>query len=187
MSTRNFCNKNASRIYALKAEDEWCYYDVCESIRERLKSKSWEPSGGYDRKADGERIAEKTVEIRIGRHFFVDVRMIAVIRSGYFADANLDWTLEIDGKSYDKGEYDDVEAYDTLMDWFYPNTGFCKMQENNLQRKVNEAIGEMAYELESVYAECSEPLVCVGVFGNGEALYERASNPLGVRQPVHRV
>ena len=181
MSTRNFYNKNASYIYMVKSEDEWSQYNICESVCERLKSKGWEPSGGYDRKADGEIFAEKTVRVRIGRYCYVNVCMLAIIRSGYFADANLEWTLEIDGKSYDKGEYDEVEAYDTLLDWFCPNTGFCKIQTKNLLRKINKAIDEMADELESVYEECSEPLVCIGVFSNGEALYQKASNPLGIR------
>ena len=186
MSTANFHNVNASRIYMVRCEDEFDYDFTKENVLHELKRKGWyayTPSSRNGlRSYPGTIFARKGTEIHIGESY-TSVDICAIIRAGYYADANLDWVIEINGESYDYGEFTLEDAKEHLQDYYpYYSGGFSKMQAKNLLRKIREAVDELTAELESVYESWSEPLVCVGMFGNGEAIYKSASNPLGVRR-----
>lgn len=181
MSTPNFRNVNASRIYATHNED--CE-DTFNNIMCDLKSRGWHPLKKYDDISifyDGNTFMRKDKEVSIGR-FFILVSVVAIIRDGYYDGYNFDWDIEIEGDSFYKasGEYSfgEENAVDMLYNerryGIYYTMGFCRMQAKNLVNKVRCAISELSEELEKVYATYTDQLVCVGIFSNGETIYERA-------------
>lgn len=177
MSTPNFSNINASRIYATHNED---YENVHYNVMSDLENRGWYPIKEYDssnRYYGGRMFMQKDKEVSIGR-FSISVSVKAIIRNGYYDDFNFDWDIEIEGDgSYDvSGEYSfgEEDAANLIYDCTYYTMGFCRMQARNLVSKVRCAISELSEELEKVYACYTDQLVCVGIFSNGEAVYERA-------------
>lgn len=181
MSAPNFYNANASNIFMVSCEDDFSYQDTKDNVSYELEELGWDSV----RKYDGERnypgcvFSEKTKKASIGK-FWVDVTVRAIIRSGYFSDANLDWDIEIDGTEYDLECYNETEALEQLESSYEysENPGFCKMQAKNLVKNVEKAVSELTEELESVYEKYSERLLCLGIFSNGEAIYGKTNNPI---------
>lgn len=180
MSTPNFRNVNASSIYATHNED---YEDTFYNVMCDLKSRGWYPIKEYDSSSiyyDGSMFMQKDKEVSIGR-FSMSVSVKAIIRNGYYDGCNFDWDIEIEGdSSYDvSGEYSfgEEDAASLIYDYQYGTyytMGFCRMQAKNLVSKVKSAISELSEELERVYTCYTDQLVCVIIFSNGEAIYERA-------------
>lgn len=180
MSTPNFRNVNASRIYATHNED---YKNAYYNVMSDLESCGWYPIKEYDssnRYYGGRMFMQKDKEVSISR-FSISVSVKAIIRNGYYDDSNFDWDIEIEGDgSYDvSGEYSfgEKDAANLIYDYQYGTyytMGFCRMQARNLVNKVRCAISELSEELENVYASYTDQLVCVEIFSNGEAVYERA-------------
>lgn len=181
MSAPNFYNANASKIFMVSCDDEFSYDDAKDNVFYDLKSLGWNRIDKWDgeRNYSGCMFSEKSKRVSIGK-FWVDVTVRAIIRSGYFADANFDWDIEIDGTEYDLECYDESEALDSLESSYeyWDNPGFCKIQAKNLVKKVEKAVSELSEELESVYDKYTEKLIRIGIFSNGEAIYGLADNPI---------
>lgn len=151
MSTPNFTNRNASKIYAIETPDEFAYGDAVEDIRELAASKlnatlvpdSWDDNSS--------RILS---EINITKGKWL-VTISIIIRSGYYDGANLDHRTQ-------------VEDQNTGEQFEYPD------DSSQLPTTLLKAIQSKLNRLEALYAQVSTPLICRGVFSNGEAIYERA-------------
>ena len=90
---------------------------------------------------------------------------------GYYEGANLDWEILMDGQKF--SNWDCVG--DFLEDWReYLNVGdkvwerFCKKFEKWIEDRIEECEKKCRKMCDEVYG-------CVGVFSNGEAIYERVS------------
>lgn len=181
MSAPNFYNANASNIFMVSCEDDFSYQDTKDNVFYDLKNLGWNEIDEWDgeRNYSGHLFAEKDKKVTIG-DFYIYVTVRAIIRSGYFADANLDWDIEIEGTEYDLNCYDESDAIENLESSYEygDNPGFCKMQAKNLVKKVDQAISELSEELESVYSKYTERLVRIALFSNGEAIYGRADNTI---------
>jgi hypothetical protein len=150
MSTPNFYNKNASRVFASECQEEFDYNDLLDNVRSELKYFNKQERPDNDRSYPGTIFAEYNIE---SGKFMASINLIA--RSGYYSGVNLDWEVEIEnqktGDSFEMGE-DKISA--TL--------------QNLIDRKIKQ--------IEKVYKIYTTPLICLGVFSNGEAIYEKAKN-----------
>lgn len=148
MSTPNFKNKNASKIFSTELEDYDSYDSLLADIRSDLLTANEIKKTDDDRNYPGTKFAE--IEIKSGK-WLATIYLIA--RSGYYSGINLDWEIEIldqtEGDSYD---YGDVKISNTL--------------QNLIDAKIKR--------IENVYSRYTIPLICLGVFSNGEAVYQKA-------------
>ena len=97
----------------------------------------------------------------------VSVTLTPVIRSGYYGGVNLDWEMEYHIEGY---AHDDIDAID--WDGHFPNRPF--MYEGWVTTFLEESADKLKTKVEKVFADYSTPLNRVGVFSNGEAIYEKA-------------
>lgn len=174
MSARNFYAENASRIFVVDCNSDIDYLNSMFILTEQLSAKGWEPASECtnDRMYSGHVFATKSIEVTIGR-CCVDVTVRAIVRSGYYQDANVDWDLLIDGENYNPDDVDADTARDILEAdyWYGDNIGFCKIQAKPLFRRLWAAIQSMTKELEEVYDNLTNSYITVGVYSNGAAIY----------------
>jgi len=155
MSTPNFYNRKASKIFASECEEEFDYDDLIGNILSELKQAK--PSDKYEdalRSYAGRIFAE--IDKTIGK-WGITINLIA--RSGYYSGVNLDWRVDIEdqqtGDSFEHGE-------------------------DKISNTAENYISDQIAKIEKVYREYTTPLICVAVFSNGEAIYERAKYPEAV-------
>jgi hypothetical protein len=190
MATNNFHNVNANRIFAVLMgyEDsetnefiepsDYEYDDLISNLKSELKEKFGyvynNETVDFLRSFSGSVIGgvseEKTymgVEVR--------VKLIAVIRSGYYQGANLDYEIEYSADGYENDEFDGV-----IDEWVYQankynNNGLVQANRSKVENWLENTKNEMIEKLEKIYSEYSDvKLVKVGQFSNGEAVYEKA-------------
>jgi hypothetical protein len=178
MSTGNFYNKNASRIFAFEVEDDFDYEDTVGNILASLLDRDFSEETGYEnglRSFTGRYIASKCIS-KSFCGLSVDVTIKAICRSGYYSGANIDWELgyQFEETSEEKPEASDIA--EILERYYGVGAGMATIQGRNALRFIERAETQLVEELEAVLAEFTEPLVVVGRFSNGETLYERADN-----------
>ena len=175
MSAQNFYNKNASRIFANECEEEWDYEDLKSNLNSELAK--LETDNLYidcyaDERHNGDRnyggliLGTLSIEKEYSQ-MDVSVTLTPVIRSGYYGGVNLDWEMEyhIEGDPHDDIDDIDWEAH-------FPNRPF--MYEGWVTTFLEESADKLKTKVEKVFADYSTPLNRVGVFSNGEAIYEKA-------------
>lgn len=155
MSAPNFYNKNASRIFAVEETDEdsenWS--DAMGNIACDLKGYKNIQESDNGRDYPGTRFLEKTM-----RFWGVwTITVFAVVGGAYYNGSNFDWEIEIIKET--KDDYQEGEPEDFKL----PAT-------------IQNAIHRETKKIEKVYSEYTTPLICLGVFSNGEAVYEKAKN-----------
>jgi hypothetical protein len=199
MATNNFYNKNASAIFAVLmnyeqpildddgnetddtehvSPESWEYDDLILELQSAMQTKFGRDyvKGGQD---DRDRNFYGTA---IGRYLLdktymgvtIEIELTAMIRSGYYEGANLDWdiTLHVDGYSHD-------DVPDALAEWEYQaekeyNAGLVKANLRHVKLWTEKTCEAMRDSLEEIFAEYSDvKLRKVGQFSNGEAVYER--------------
>lgn len=182
MGASNFYNENAKCIYAVAMHSEECdsefcncgaqeeYDDVQINIQYAWKGCTKESNIGIDRRNDYI-FASKC----ISKYFAdacIDVCIYAIIRSGYYEGANLDWQIKIfvDGNERESLDYDDLEYYMPNC-----NTGMAKIQVRNAQAWVDKNSEILIDELEEIYEQHSTPFGVYASFSNGETWYSKIS------------
>jgi len=155
MSTPNFYNKNASKIFAVSEEDEYSenWQDAKDNIASELTPKGYKEVSisDNDRNYPGEYFLEK-------EFVFWDlwkITIYAVIRGAYYNGTNFDWQVDVIKDSYK--DYEEADLY-----------------EINVPKTVLEKINVEIRRIEKAFALYTDKLNCVGVFSNGEAVYERS-------------
>jgi len=147
MSAPNFYNKNASKIFASECQEEFDYEDLIMNIQSELKGADEIEESDNERSYPATKFAK--FEIEQGKWL---ATLYLTIRSGYFSGVNLDWEVEIEdineGSSFEMGE-DKIPA--------------------SLQARIESK----TRQIEKVYANYTTPLICLAVFSNGEAIYEK--------------
>jgi len=147
MSAQNFYNKNASKIYAFEAEEDYEYEDVKSNMFYEVEKQAKEKKIDFYKlnKCDNDRNygGVQFFELIVADKYI----LTGVVRSGYYAGGNFDFELE---------------AYD--------EDGYKQEFEGDIPGELQAVIDRV----EKIYAEYTTPLYRVGVFSNGEAVYELA-------------
>ncbi len=183
MSAPNFYNMNASRVYIVGEED--LDYDLIrEAIQAAGESQGWSPDDSRDRERNypGTIILEKHFAVVLCADYVYRFTAQIIIRSGYYAGANLDYQIKGDAGDL-VHDWDSVKDFaedeagavgDDLVYRSGWSRGLAAMQKKNFAKKLAAAVGSLTAECEKFMAEnCSEQYSLVGVFSNGEAVYER--------------
>ena len=183
MSTPNFLCRNASRIFAITDEEGYDLRDKIEDFTFKLFDLGFDPcndscNGSYSYPCMA--IGEKTVSEQFGQLEFQAVIKVKVT-SGYYSGACFDFDVElIDLSSYmpkydwsigDENEDFKKSIFDSIDETY--NKGLAISQYSIVYGKLEKKIFEVISEAEKMFAEfCDMKLACVGIFSNGEAIYE---------------
>ena len=192
MGTSNFHRVNASKVFAVlmnqpalddDGNETGDYYapgeleidEFVEYLREQLaKNTTFFPSSsdphelrGYPSRVVG--------EIRSGTDFaggliLGEIVITAVMRSGYYEGACLDWHIT---KRIDGDEYDDVSEYDGReKDFPEIDTESVHFDISNWFEAEEKRLIEF---VENVFTRASMPMEVVATFSNGETIYKMAN------------
>lgn len=186
MGTSNFHSVNASAVFAFTpSDDEYPFYyeDIKDEVESALKERGlctdrkWADDPYELRSYPSSVLGHKTVERTfMGAWFAVTIK--AVIRSGYYDGACLDWFTQVDTEArgfLDRGYDDEWDHFlDRLLD-SSENVGFAKANLPRLMRWIDHTRDELIKECEQVFKEMTTPLSAVATFSNGETLYAQKS------------
>ena len=209
MSTGNFYNKNASKIYAglMNYEDDEAgengdetvtrscdeddvqmlsdYIDeLCEELKKNKKYNYYPDGKSWDnnRNFEGRIMGEVSVSKDFG-DIGVDVSLQMIMRSGYYEGGNLDWELTI--LVAGSGEYDEEGLTDKAIaeDFEYNSRmpkGMQVIQARNAIKWVMGAKDLLIRDVEEIFTKVSMPLVVTARFSNGETMYAKADSIEGI-------
>lgn len=155
MSTPNFYNKNASKIFACEVSEDFDYDALIGNLQydKRLggnpTKNAWESD--YDRSYPG-RVVNQNVK-QIGNWL---VSINTIVRSAYYSGVNIDWEYIVENER--KNYFSNNELFD------------------DVPKGVRKYLDKEIKKMEKVFAEYSTPLICRAIFSNGEAIYERIKN-----------
>lgn len=185
MSTPNFYNKNADFIYACEFADDFAYDDLLENLLQSFRSAAANPKvkpiadfkeahdtweTDYDRSYPGRIIAWLWSETRRYQDCEIFLSANIIVRSGYYAGANLDYEIgfHVDGTEYQEDDLDEVCLRSEL-----PNTrrGY---QLALTKRWFDRHYVKFTDAIEAIFRQHSTPLRLVARASNGEAFYEKA-------------
>lgn len=193
MATGNFYVKNANNVYAFAMEAENCfdYDDSIDRIKEAGVSRyGFEETSGNDGDRDfcGFYILNKDFGCRdfYNSDLSVNINIIILARSGYYSGYNLDFELEVSNnyyyEPYKLGDYESEEdLIDAMADEFVEdcdvyNKGLRKCFEKRYKALLEDFIDEAIEYANNVLKNlCEEEYRLVGVFSNGEALYQKVN------------
>lgn len=155
MSAPNFHNKNANKIFAHDCEDEFSYDDLISNIQAELKE--GEDTNEHDKnslRSYGGTIIKQIFE-NFGKW---DVTIDIIIRGGYYSGCNLDWNVKVE----------DVPEYN-FYEW-------GEEEFDMLPQYIKSFVDGKIKKIEKVFTDLTTPLICLGIFSNGEAVYKKAKN-----------
>lgn len=193
MGASNFYNRNAKNVYAVLMDYEdvvfdedgneteetqmvqcesWDYDNLIDYVTELMDEqklfKAVDRVEFYDNRNYEATGIKSLVAYKTFGNVEVEVLLTAVIRSGYYEGANLDWEL-----NYYAGS-----GYDNILDLTYEfesqndNQGMAKIQCRNAEKWVIKIRKQMVEELERIFTQVSKPLEVVARFSNGETFYK---------------
>lgn len=195
MATSNFYNKNASNVYAVLMDYEdvvfdengneteetqmvqcesWDYEDLVDYVNELMdESQTFQVSDRVEfsnnRNFEGTGI-KSFVSYKTFGDVEVEILLTAVIRSGYYEGANLDWELNY----YVGSGYDDRIDFMYDFENGYDNQGMAKIQCRNAEKWAAKEGERMVEVLECIFTQVSSPLQVMARFSNGETIYAKA-------------
>lgn len=176
MGTSNFALKNASKYYANFPADEWDYEDTIDWAQERFKQLGWDSADEYEdylRSFPGKIFAEKSVYVDYcGSE--VEIKIKAIARSGYYEGFIFDYDFETRLTGWFEDKYDEPITPEIIIEnMWIDNPGLCKIHAKHFADKINAELQAMIDEAEKEFENLSDnKLKCVGIFSNGEAVYE---------------
>ena len=192
MGTSNFHRVNASKVFAVLmnqpaldddgsetgdyyAPDEWEIDEFFEYLREQLAKNTTFFPGGSDPHELSSFPSRVIGEIRSGTDFAGGlisgrITITAVMRSGYYEGACLDWHIT---KSIDGDEYDDVSEYDGGANDFTEVEAECARFD--IEGWFWSEEKRLIEFVEGVFAQASMPMEVVATFSNGETIYKTAN------------
>lgn len=160
MATSNFSRPNASKIYACLMGNDIGEYDydfliddVYEAVVEKLSDHTV-----HDSQATYNNVREifTVTFCKMFGDIEGSVTITGTIQSGYYAGAQLDYTID-----------EDFNPYGSDL-----NQGMRTIQERNFDKWKEKTIKEKTLLIEQVYEQFSTPMVAVATFSNGETIYE---------------
>ena len=186
MATPNYHKAMTKQYHVIESEDV-NVYDLYEQI---MECDGFEQSNVHRTRRGDVVLGEKETVARYGKRctFDLTLTMLVSVNSGYYCGANMDYELyaHIDGGSdFILSTFDTIEdAVDALMeeafdnadyDYVWFNKGLQKTHEESIRKMYTEAIEKAMEEGEKICESMADThLRCIGVFSNGEAVYEVA-------------
>lgn len=170
MATSNFTRESASTIFAISIETEFDWDDYKDNINYELEQLGYDEA---NRPEDGV-FWSKTIYKMFG-DTEVGFTVVAVLRSGYYGDANLDWFLL---------DYEGYKTDDPTLDLYYNferqsimPKGMWTVQSGHAKNWMTKAVADETEKLEKCYRENigTTELKVRGRFSNGETLYEEVN------------
>lgn len=185
--TGNFYTVNANKIFAIGVEDndEDDDYDSTEdeisNIEHDLKSKGWtlpdskKHISPYDdnRNFPGKVIATKEESKDFGDNN-VSIVINAVVRSGYYQGACLDWETNVTLNTEEYWDDEPIEVH-MIKDAFEDNNDKDNSNVANAEKWIKKTRTELIDEVEKVYSEFSTALKVTASFSNGETHYGKVT------------
>ena len=179
MSTSNFHNVNASKIYS--CEDE--FDDLKLNLLSELNSNDNKLKGfdfTFDEKVKDSHelrsypsaIIATSYLCRNFKNFEVTVYIDVIVRIGYYYDCNLDYNIRYEclGQEVEiPKEFDEVFEYQ--LDTSIKN---ARRINKYVTKWCLEARKQLTDYVENVFNDISSPLNVVGTFSNGETIYTKA-------------
>ena len=146
MSTPNYKNVNASKVFATELEDSTELDDLIKNIQNEIGEAV--DINDHDRSYPGNIISEIRKSVgKWGIIFYI------IIRSGYYSGVNLDWDCKV---------LDDIKDMD------------FDFNDKDLPKTVQNKIESLKVKAEKVFTKFTTPLIRVATFSNGEAVYRKA-------------
>ena len=181
MSTGNFHNVEASRIFAIECLDEMEYSDTKDNIFYNLESKFGKMKVFAEDKTSDDSLRSfyanvfAIVDGEYRTYDGEDVYPVAEIiaRSAYYSGANFDYNIKFNvwGEIFEDVEDINAEEIMYLSD-------FTEAQAERyvewMKKFLSEAQVKLREQIEEVFAENTIPLNVVARFSNGETMYEKA-------------
>jgi hypothetical protein len=158
----------------MRQADEYDYEDLKDYVIELMEESKfkYQDNGNFrnNRNFEGTLLGSLNIDKCFG-DICVEVRINAVIRSGYYEGANLDYEVEY----YTGSDWDD------LIDFKYDfenhsdmGVGLQTIQIKHAERWAEKIAEELTDEVERIFTQVSNPLQVVGRFSNGETVYAKA-------------
>lgn len=181
MGTCNFHKTNASKYFVvlmpyededegvttIRQPEEMDVEFLQDCLRERLKELADKSDFDFYKSEFGE-IYQTITFMGIDTQIELEVKL----NHGYYEGAVLDYNivLRVDGTDVDDLECATDYWLNLLED---DQKGLSIANRGRFERKLQNALDNMTTELETVFASIAEhTLKCVGVFSNGEAVYQ---------------
>lgn len=152
------------------------YQDDINYFKETLAENKMYSDGGKDdcdRNFSGTSLGYFGM-VRTYGDIMVEVRVQAMIRSGYYEGANLDYN---DVEVYANGnEIDADDVAKDVVDYVTSDmsAGKLKQNANYIAKWVENSKDKITSDLERVFTKISMPLTVVARFSNGETMYAKA-------------
>jgi|688.fasta_scaffold274757_2 hypothetical protein len=158
----------------MRSCEEWDYDDLKDHAIELMEQSkfSYSDSGNFsnNRNFEGTLLGSLNVDKYFG-DVLIEVRINAVIRSGYYEGANLDYEVEY---------YSGCGQWEDSINFGYDfenhsdmSRGLQVIQTKNAERWAEKITEELEEELEKIFTQLSTPYNKVGQFSNGEAVYQK--------------
>lgn len=200
MSAPNFSFKNTNDVYVVNDFNNNDVDLFQESVRSLLRDNKsvsirdimeWDDDRNYPMLAFSQ----------VGKEFVfcgIPVTVTAEIglRSGYYQAQNLDFNLKVECELFDGYKYernnrsyygykspielaenfaDDLQGHDYSLKMYYSvNNGLYAMNKGRLAKRIAAEIDGMMGLADGLCKRmCDDVYACLGVFSNGEAVYER--------------
>lgn len=102
----------------------------------------------------------------------VSINIYAVLRSGYYDGACLDWFTEIYLGGNEISSIDEIQGE---MAYYIENKGMAAIQGQNAAKWAETALEALTAKVEAVFKKyCEHELVVMATFSNGETIYQKA-------------
>lgn len=179
-------DENDNEVEAYKDSFDWEMDE--EFACERGKEKGFTPSETYVRSMNGSSFMEKETWLQWGtseRGEFCVTEQI-FMHSGYYSGANYDWDICISdcyGGKWNLSEYDSEDDFleDIVDSWkenasYDWNEGLVNIHAKNIRKWLEKVLDNHSDMADNMCKEiCDDELACVGIFSNGEAVYEKVA------------
>lgn len=175
MSTPNFSYENV--LFATDVDDEFILDDTIDNVFYELENifgdkinkadfESQFSCRSYYRKVFAVIDLPRIDLVNDGQ---IDSELRLTVTGGYYVGANFDYELYIDST-----EYDDDDNADCIADTLKSIDEYEFTDDAN--KKLEALYDDARAKVENAYKSYLTPLNCVGIFSNGEAIYEKANN-----------
>jgi hypothetical protein len=157
----------------MRSCEDYDYEDLKDYTIELMEQSkfSYSDNGNFsnNRNFEGTLLGSLNVDKCFG-DICVEVRVNAVIRSGYYEGANLDYEVEYYTGSGWEDSIDFKYDFENHSDM---RSGLQTIQTKHAERWAEKIADELVEELERIFTQVSTPYRKVAQFSNGEAVYEK--------------